>query len=531
MEVQLTPKDLLLAKTLTDEEVISLLQPFGFREPLKADSNLQSIAKDPRERILLSEIIEEMLIAFSEAPDADLGLNNFERFTESTFSKIELLSHLKQSPLTLHHAAFIFGASPFFADILVRNPAYFYWVFSQPVLENPKPKAVYRKELSIALRLVKTKSGQCDVLRVFKRKEILRIGVRDLVKAADVEETLRDVSNLADVLIEKAHVICEQAIRAKYGRPVVDGQARNTKTALSGFTVLALGKLGSRELNFSSDVDLIYVYHSREGETRASGNAVSTQHSVYYEQLAKDITAALNHSTEEGYVYRVDLRLRPEGEMGLIAQPLSGYRKYYQNRGATWERMVLLRARPVSGDRRLGKAFMDLVSPFLFQKPCGGEEVQEIKDFKEKIDENVALRQQLYLDIKRGFGGIREIEFIVQTLQLQYGKRYPKLHQRSTITALKHLKAMQLLSAKTVHNLIESYRFLRNVENKLQMLNDHQTHLLPTNAFQLETLAARLGYQTTHVNTQTAQLKSDILTHTRQVHQAYEDLFCPTASP
>ncbi|MFQ5587576.1 MAG: hypothetical protein ACE5F7_01945 [Nitrospiria bacterium] len=528
-KVQLKPKDLLLAKTLSDTEVATLLRPYGFRESLKADANLQAIAENPRERLLLSEMIEEALTAFSESPDPDLSLHNFERFTQAAFSKIELLSHLKHSPLTLYHAAFVFGASPFFADILVRNPGYFYWVFSLPVLEGKKSKASLKRELSAALRIAKTKDGQCDVLRIFKRKEILRIGVRDLVGAAKIEETLKEVSNLADVLIEKAHAVCEQDLRRKHGRPTLSPGMREKRGPMAGFAVIALGKLGSRELNFSSDVDLIYVYDSREGETDG-GRGTSVQNAVYYERLAKTVTAALNQPTGEGYVYRVDLRLRPEGEMGLITQPLEGYRRYYQKRGATWERMVLLRARTVSGDRTLGKAFLSLVDPFVFEKPCGAGEVHEIRCFKKRIDETVELRKQLYLDVKRGFGGIREIEFIVQTLQLQHGCRNAALHHRGTISALKRLGRNNLLPAETTAALINAYRFLRNVENKLQMLNDRQTHLLPTNPAEVETLARRLGYDKDGPESPAERLHSDLRRHTRQVHQAYEDLFAPAVA-
>ncbi len=527
MEVQPKPKDLLLAKTLSEAQVIALLQPYGFRDPLKADANLQAIGKNPRERILFSEIIEETLSAFSESPDPDLGLNNFERFTQSAFSKVELLSHLKQSPLTLHHATFVFGGSPFLSDILVRNPGYFYWVFGLQVLEDSKAKADFRKELSDALRVVKTKAAQFDVLRIFKRKEILRIGVRDLVQAASVEETLRDVSNLADILIEKAHVVCEAALRLKYGKPALSDQLGQRRVPLSGFTVLALGKLGSRELNFSSDVDLIYIFDTRSGETLATGQAISIQNTVYYEYLAKEITAALNQSTQEGYVYRVDLRLRPEGEMGLITQPLEAYRRYYQNRGATWERMVLLRARPVSGDFELGRIFLKMVAPYVFEKPCGSHEVQEIKHFKERIDEVVDLRKQSHLDVKRGFGGIREIEFIVQTRQLQHGRKDIALRKRGTVSSLRRLQQAYLLPSKTVNTLIAAYRFLRNVENKLQMLNDQQTHLLPTEPSQLDALALRLAYAKDGVQTPREQFQADLHFHTEAVHQAYEMLFTP----
>ncbi len=524
MQVQPKIKDLLLAPELSAEAVKTLLSPYGFKEIKKADTNLQFIAKDPRDRVLFANILKAALEAFSESPDPDLALNNFERFTQTAFSKTGLMSYLNESIPTLFRAAKIFGGSPFLSDVLIRNPEYFYWVFDNATLAKAKTKAALRKELRAALNLSKNKARHLDLLRIFKRKEILRIGVRDLIQIASVQDTLREVSNLADILIEQAHQICERALQQKYGKPHTGKKPPNA-TPLSGFTIFALGKLGSRELNFSSDVDLIYLYDSRDGETIKSEGRTGIRNSEYYERLAREITAALNTSTGEGYVYRVDLRLRPEGEAGLIAQTLEGYRRYYQNRAETWERMVLLRARPVSGDRQLGKAFLSSVAPFIYEKPCAEKEFQDIWDFKEKIDALVAIRKQSFLDVKRGFGGIREIEFIVQTLQLQHGKTDLTLRGQGTMGLLKHLAGKSLLSPETASDLNTAYLFLRNVENKLQMLNDHQTHLLPTDPTEIAALAVRLGYLETKEETAVEQLKQDYGLHAKKVHEAYTQLF------
>jgi len=528
MQVQPNIQDLLLSPELNAKQVETLLSPYGFKDTKKADANLQFIAQDPRDRTLLASILKAALEAFSESADPDLALNNFERFTQTAFSKTSLISYLNESIPTLFRAAKVFGGSPFLSDVLIRNPEYFYWVFDTVTLKNPSTKTALRQELHAALSFSKRKTRQLDLLRVFKRKEILRIGVRDLIQIASVQETLREVSNLADVLIEQAHKICERALRQKYGKPSFSKNGKKNaqnKAPLSGFTVVALGKLGSRELNFSSDVDLIYVYDSRDGETVHKNGPSGIRNAEYYERLAKGITAALNASTGEGYVYRVDLRLRPEGEMGLITQALESYRRYYQKRGATWERMVLLRARPVSGDRQLAQAFLTLTTPFIYEKPCGQDELQDIWDFKEKIDEVVATRKQSKLDVKRGFGGIREIEFIVQTLQLRYGRNHLELHGQGTMNLLKQLAAKSLLTRETASALRKAYLFLRNVENKLQMRNDHQTHLLPTSPVEMAALAIRLGYSETKAESPSEQLKRDCTFHAKKVHAAYTSLF------
>lgn len=525
MQAQPNIQDLLLAPELDVQTVETLLQPYGFKDKKKADLNLQCISKDPRDRILFANILKAALEAFSESPDPDLSLNNFERFTQTAFSKTSLISYLNASIPTLFRAAKIFGGSPFLSDILIRNPEYFYWVFDMRTLEKTTTKTRLQKELQSALSISKNKIQQLEILRIFKRKEILRIGVRDLIQIARVQETLKEVSNLADVLIEQAQKICEHALRLKYGRPALSHPFDQKKNTRSGFTIIALGKLGSRELNFSSDVDLIYVYDKSDGDTVTKEGQEGIPHSEYYERLAKEITSALNTATVAGYVYRVDLRLRPEGEMGRITQALEGYRRYYQKRGETWERMVLLRARPISGNRQLGKAFLSLVAPFVYEKPWTEKELQDIWDFKKKIDEVIAIRKQSKLDVKRGFGGIREIEFIVQTLQLKHSKTDLSLRGKGTIALLNHLEKKSLLSKEDASMLRKAYLFLRNLENKLQMLNDHQTHLLPTVQSEIVALAIRLGYSKNRDQNPGTQLTQDYNLHTKRVHAAYRHLF------
>ncbi len=517
-------KDLLLAPKLDDEQVAALLTPFGIREYKKADMNLQLISCDPVERLIFSEFLEEALMAFSESPNPDQALNNFERFCKTTFSKTHFFSYLQASPRTLHQLAFVFGASPFLSDVLIRNPEYFYWIFSPEGLRLPKGKSDYRKELRASLGLVKSQSSRLDMLRIFKRKEILRIGVRDLLREASVERTLRELSNLADVLIEQAYAICERALRQTFGKPVDESDA--SKARASGFTVIALGKLGSRELNFSSDVDLIYLYASGKGETKGQKGKARMGRTRYYERLAQEITAALNERTEQGYVYRVDLRLRPEGDAGAIALPMEGYRRYYKNRGEIWERLALLRARLVAGDRSLGRAFLDLAGDFVYS-PFGPEGFAEVRDCKVKIDESIATDDLEYRDVKRGYGGIREIEFIAQSLVLSFCSSDLRFRKVNTIDALRWMAKEAQLAKASETDLRKAYLFLRDVENKLQMENDRQTHLIPGDPSQRQSLARSLGYLDQGQKTAEAQLKADLNFNTERVHRIFQAIFYP----
>ncbi len=532
-------KDLILAPKLNNNEVAILLEPYGFQDIHKADVNIQSIAESTtdsvEERKLFADILEEALSAFSASPCPDQALNNFERFCKTSFGKSNLFSFLQAAPLTLRQSARIFGGSPFLSDVLIRNPEYFYWVFDKKQLKHSKNKACYKKELGQSSRLLKTKKSRLDMLRIFKRKEILRIGVRDLLRKATVKETLRELSSLADALIERALWICEQELRHKYGRPQIKDGSEPCKE--NGFTVLALGKLGSRELNFSSDVDLLFLYAVRSGKTSGveqreeneSGKKINGQieNVDYFDRLSKDLTFALNNSSEQGYVYRVDLRLRPDGDMGPIALSLEAYRRYYDKRGEIWERLALLRTRTVAGDRRLGQSFFMMASHFAYKRPFERQGLNAVKDCKEKIDKKVSLKDQMGINVKLGLGGIRELEFIIQSLQLYFGRNDMTLRKIRTTDALRHLTIKSHLSSKSESVLCTAYIFLRDLENKLQMVNDHQTYLIPRDPVEVRRLALRLGYADTHAGSASERLKDDYKTHTGEVHEVFQKLFYP----
>ncbi|MFQ5580131.1 MAG: hypothetical protein ACE5FZ_05915 [Nitrospiria bacterium] len=516
-------RDLLLAPELDAQEVAALLRPFGFQDIKKADVNIQHIAEDAEIRVLFAEILEECLRCFSETPSPDLALNHFERFSRAVFGKAAFISYLVESPQTLWRLSQVFGNIPFFSEILIRNPEYLYWVFSPEVLERPKKRGELSGELSSALRLLKSKETQLDFLRIFKRKEILRIGVRDLLGKTAVEETLADLSDLADVLIQKAYWICDKEMRRKYG--IAMGEGDSGKNRRIGFTVLAMGKLGGRELNFSSDVDLMYLYEQRSGQSSGGRGKDRIPNAVYFEKLSKEVTASLNATTEQGYVYRVDLRLRPEGQGGMIATPFEGYRRYYDTRGETWERLSLVKVRAVAGDLRLGRRFLEMAEPFIYDKSFGKSGFIEVREIKERIEQECSEKKQTQRDVKRGRGGIREIEFIVQSLQVAFGGKDRKIRVRGSMDVLKKLSRGPYLSAEEFQLLSASYLFFRDLENKLQMVRDQQTHLIPTDPDELRATALRMDYTDFTRGSASVQLMKDYRGHADRVHAIFQRVF------
>jgi glutamate-ammonia-ligase adenylyltransferase len=513
-------RDLLLAPELEPGEVSALLAPFGFKDPTEADRELQRLASDPTLRERLAELLPELLRCLSLSADPDQALGHLERFMRATLGPLQLLSELAERPHAMELLARAFGASVFMAQILVRNPPWFHWLADPQVLERSRGRAAIEDDLNRFLAPLASIERRLDGLRIVRRREILHIGVRDLLRLATVEETLASLTLLAEILVQKAYALAEETLRREHGLPPLTAGER---TAGSGFTVLALGKMGAGELNFSSDVDLVYLYASDRGRMARRRDAPTRDE--YYGALARRVTSYLAETTDEGSVYRVDLRLRPEGRVGAIAQPLRALEDYYRTRGRTWERLALLRARPVAGDRPLGFRFLKRVRPFLFGRPFDGAAVAEVRRLKEETDLEVAKKGETDRNVKLGTGGIREIEFLVQAFQLRFGRRRPGLRVRDTLGALDALRHARLLGDDEHRDLRRAYVFLRDVENKLQMVADAQVHSLPTSDDEIRLCALRLGYGDEKDLGAGGLLLRDHRSHTEAVHRIFTSVF------
>lgn len=529
---QLNLKDLFLAPQLDRHQVASMLSPYGFKETERADANLQAMADDPMARELLSDIVEDLLFCLSRSAEPDQALNYLERFTKAAVNKIRFLSYLKENPRALELLAKIFGGSPFMSEILIRDPHYLYWVSDPEILYKNRKKRDLMRDLSIALKYLRTEEKKLDILRIFKRKEILLIGIRDLLRISDVEGTLASLSILAEVLIQKAYETCKLSMNREHKTPF--RRESSDRKIRAGFAVIGMGKLGGGELNFSSDVDLIYVCSSdREGQSRnrSKTGSASISKAEYFRHLAQKITRALSDVTDEGYLYRADLRLRPEGRTGNITNSLGRCRQYYALRGETWERIAMLKAWPVAGDRALGARFISMIRPFIFCRPFDGNAISEVRRIKERIDQKMSARGLSRRNVKLGSGGIREIEFIVQSLQVSFGRRFPVIHKRNTLNALRALFKKLLLSEEEYSFLSAAYIFLRDVENKLQMVYDFQIHSFPSKEEELKACALRMGYRETGFRGAAQKLLHDYHLHSGRVNKIFQDFFYSEGMP
>ncbi|HSQ77727.1 MAG TPA: bifunctional [glutamate--ammonia ligase]-adenylyl-L-tyrosine phosphorylase/[glutamate--ammonia-ligase] adenylyltransferase, partial [Nitrospirota bacterium] len=503
--------------TLTPEQ----LRHLGVEDHAQAEKNLV-ILRSVLGADGFSELLPGLLATCPRAADPDMALTNCERFVSALGDVPSFLSLVKTKPDLLLSLVTVFGASRFLSTFLV--------VFADEsllLLIDPGFLAYRNDKEPLAERLTELIGSKTDeksffrILRLFRKQEMLRIGLRDLLGKADLRETVSDLSDLAEVCLQKAYEWADAGLRSRYGKPV-----DNTHIP-AGFAIIAMGKLGGRELNFSSDVDLMYVY-TADGETEGVSSADGTvtnriTNHQYFIKLSEKLSAAIGEKTEDGFVFRVDLRLRPEGQRGPLAQSLGGYEIYYESWGQTWERSALVKARPVAGDEAVGREFMERIAPFVYRKYLDYGAIAEIGDMKQKINKDVEQKGKTHLDVKLGYGGIREIEFVIQALQLIYAGRDRSLRERNALKALHILSQKGLITYQEHAELAKAYVFLRTVEHRIQILDDLQTQTIPSDERERRTLARRTGYL--EPGQEAEALLSDYAGHTRKVRRIYDELF------
>lgn len=345
-------------------------------------------------------------------------------------------------------------------------------------------------------------------LREIRNELMFIIAWRDLLGLAELPEILNALSDLADACIETALQGSEQVVQARYG------QIKNEQGEPQRLVVIGMGKLGGQELNFSSDIDLIFAY----GQNGESDGGKSIEAQEYYKRQIQQIVRALNEATSEGFVYRVDTRLRPFGDAGAMAASLNAMEGYYQNHGREWERYAWIKARPVAGDIPVGKQLIKLLRPFVYRRYLDFSAFESIREMKAMIDKQVEQRGVEH-NIKIGRGGIREVEFIAQAFQLIRGGHEPELQNNRLYSVLDKLEQKGHLPAHAVRDLHAAYAFLRRLENRLQMWDDRQTHVLPEDEEQWHALAQAMN------SPDADSLKADIAEHRENVHQQFQQVF------
>jgi glutamate-ammonia-ligase adenylyltransferase len=371
--------------------------------------------------------------------------------------------------------------SPYLTQLMRRHPAVVTALFDHEGILVRKSPAQFTQDLQNKMEAVKDYPTFCSRLRHFKQEEILRIAARDLGGVADLKETTGELSGLAQACLQEAILFCLQdqaSVKNKIPVSELEG----------GLVVLGMGKLGGQELNFSSDIDLIFLCQPSEAISVSF-----TDQKEIYQAVTRKVIQAMGAQIEGDHVFRMDLGLRPGGKNSDLVLSFESALEYYQTAARTWERMALIKARPVAGNIELGKSFIKEVRPIIYRKFVDYSVLAEIRSMKQKILVEAKTHYLKGDDIKLGPGGIREIEFIVQSLQMVFGGKVPSIQERNTLGALDKLKAARLISKEESQQLVRGYRFLRNLEHRIQMVHQRQTQSLPRQAEALEGLARAMS--------------------------------------
>jgi glutamate-ammonia-ligase adenylyltransferase len=399
----------------------------------------------------------------------------------------------------------VWACSEFVCEACIHDPAVLFDQLADGSLLGDYAPGEHQRKLAAELRRVKDDVALSRVLREFRNREMVRIAWRDLAGWAQLEETLADLSGLADASVSSA--------LGFLGKRLAKEAGFNAGKFNPQLVVLGMGKLGARELNFSSDIDLIFAYPESEDDWQ--------QHSSpdeFYLQLGRQLIRALDEKTEHGFVFRVDMRLRPYGDSGPLAASFDALTDYYQLHGREWERYAMIKARPVAGPARASNTLMELLKPFVYRRYLDFGAFESLRSLKQQIVSEVE-RKGMQDNIKLGPGGIREIEFIVQAFQLVRGGRQPVLQQRGVLVILKALAELGYLPALVSVQLAEAYVFLRRTENRLQAFTDSQVHELPDDDLGRTRLAFSMGYP------DWGSFAKQLGKHRRRVQEHFEQVF------
>ncbi|MFP4209714.1 MAG: glutamate-ammonia-ligase adenylyltransferase [Alkalispirochaeta sp.] len=458
------PADLVLSDRLSEERSALILKTAGFRNPSRGIINLRRIAGNGPERELFARLLVLAWDYVVRSGDPDMALNNWDRFTEQIGDRGAFFRELLAQPRRIEIMILIFAGSQFLSDTLIRNPSFLGWISDASVVSDRRDAERMALQLRREIESTESRQDRLDIIRRFRRREILRIGTKDICLKGEFIEVVEELSDLARGIVQTSleRVLEETPPERRPGR----------------ICILAFGKLGGDELNYSSDIDLLAVYEPDETIVDQERCAATV-----FRQVVRD----LSDFTLEGQAYRVDLRLRPWGNAGRLVYALPTLERYYREEAALWELQALLKLGPIAGDEELGWELLGTLRPTVASRVdrAGRESiVATVRQLRARavVEHNAAPNLPGSLvgaDVKNGEGGIRDIEFLVQALQMLHQKLSPEVVTGNTLAALDRLEEAGILGADVVATLRDDYLFLRRIEHFLQVYDDQQLHSIP----------------------------------------------------
>ena len=490
------PEMLFLLDPKADPDLVKdMLAERRIEDPDRAFDNLNRL-RGGKVRVNVTERSRRNLARFAphflqyllESPDPDMALANCERFFHAVSGRSSCYALLAENRETLRLLATLFGTSEFLSKILICHPELLEAMVARSYAFMAKEREVMDEELSALLLQAEDFEERLDVLRRYRNEEFLRIGMNDIHGKIGQGAIADQLTSLAETCLDAA---CRLAVSelSRFGTPRFrDGESTHS----ANLAIIAMGKLGGRELNYHSDLDIIFIY-DYQGET--DGQKQITNHE-YFAKMAQKLISILSTQTREGYVYKLDTRLRPSGNSGPLVTSLDSFLNYHRTEAQIWERQALAKARVVIGEPGLSASINSVIRHAVFGSSIEEEGRNEIHRLRMRMENEIAKETEGNYNIKTGRGGMVDVEFITQYLQLREGCRYPELRNPNTVGVLKEMRRTGIISADDADRLIEGYKFLRKLENRLRLLHDHSINDLGGDQRYLDKLARRLGYDT-----------------------------------
>lgn len=471
---------------LSREGAVQRLEALGFRDIAGAARTFETLTAGlSRRSRLMQQMLPLILDWLADSPDPDLGLDQLRLLASNMSDHAELINVLHDRPLVGRRLAYLLGSSRILARFLDRIPEYV------PRLDDDDAVSQLRPEAELAERLRRRLDSRSDpevrlgTLRRFARRHFLRVAARDLLGLGTVDETMRDLTAVADATMAAATQLAGPT---------------------EGFAVIGMGRWGGGELNYGSDLDLLYVYTDPHDQESA-------------QRLAIDLRRLMTSPSRDGVAWELDANLRPEGKSGPLVRSINSYEAYYQRWAETWEFQSLVKARPVAGDLGLGRRFMEMISGFVWKDPYPADARVAVRKMKARIEkERIPRGEDPDFHLKLGPGGLVDIEFLVQLLQLTHGGAIPELRVTPTLEALERLIGIGLSSDEAV-DLAAAYRFCTHVRNRLYLQAGHGADSLPLEASEEWKLALSLGYE------RRGDLREEYRRLTRRARRIFDDVF------
>jgi len=511
--------DLVFDPNPPPERVAEVLGKYPFGDVKPAYRNLMALAEEkirflstPRCRHFLAAIAPKLLEAIAATPDPDSTLVNLNRVSDSLGGKGVLWELFSFNPPSLGLCVELCAYSPYLCEILTSHPGMIDGLMDSLVLDKLPSRVSLEQSLA---DLCRGAEDLDPILHSFKNDQQLRVGVRDLLGKEDLLATTGTLSDIAQACLAEIAAREYQRLVKRFGRPTVGEGRRAGKPA--EMAVLAMGKFGGREMNYHSDLDLVFLYEA-DGHTAHRGSAErgeTTTNQHFFSQVAQRIITTTSRLSGYGRLYEVDARLRPTGKSGALATSLEQLARYFASgEGQLWERQALCKGRVVVGSPRIAKKTMAAVRRAAFEPPWHKSDADEIRRMRHRLEETATGD-----DLKRGPGGIVDIEFLVQMLQLKHGRRTPEIRVPRTLSALEALHQAGYLAGEDFAILTASYRFLRTLEGRLRLMNFTARDKLPDDCTELAKLAHLLRAPSGEA------LLADFEKYTRETRRRFDRIF------